>query len=77
MLSQLSKQLIEDIQALLNPQEKAKDASQIKAIVEAALKRCNLVTREEFDAQQAVLRLSREKIESLEAQIAELEKRAI
>jgi hypothetical protein len=33
----------------------------------------DLVTREEFDAQRAVLMRSREKIEVLEAQLAKLE----
>jgi BMFP domain-containing protein YqiC len=35
--------------------------------------RLDLVTREEFDAQRAVLMRSREKIETLERQLAELE----
>ena len=35
----------------------------------------NLVTREEFDVQQAVLLKTREKLEALEAQVAALEAR--
>jgi hypothetical protein len=40
----------------------------------AALQKMDVVTREEFDVQQAVLERSRAKLEKLEAQIAELEK---
>lgn len=78
MMTQLAKQLIENIQDFLHPNSTTSspgNASQIRALVEAALKRCNLVTREEFDAQQAVLQRTREKVESLESQITELEKR--
>lgn len=38
------------------------------------LRELNLVTREEFDIQSKVLARSREKLESLEQQITELEK---
>lgn len=39
----------------------------------AALGRMNLVTREEFDVQQAVLQRTRQKLDRLEKQLAELE----
>lgn len=45
----------------------------IRAAIEANLKKLNLVTREEFDIQQQVLQRTREKLESLEAKVAELE----
>ena len=45
----------------------------IRAAVEANLKKLNLVTREEFDIQQQVLQRTREKLELLEQQIADLE----
>lgn len=41
--------------------------------IEAALARMDLVTREEFDIQTAVLHRAREKLAALEAQVAELE----
>ncbi|HID44989.1 MAG TPA: accessory factor UbiK family protein [Chromatiaceae bacterium] len=47
----------------------------LRSGLEAALNKLNLVTREEFDVQQAVLMRTREKIEALEKQITELEKR--
>ena len=42
---------------------------------QAVLDRLDLVTREEFDAQAAVLAKTREKVEALEARVAELENR--
>ncbi len=41
--------------------------------IESALGRLNLVTREEFEIQQAVLLRTREKLKALEARVAELE----
>ena len=46
---------------------------QIRSAMTAALQKMNLVTREEFDTQQAVLTRSREKLDALEQQIVELE----
>jgi len=45
----------------------------IRAAIEANLKKLNLVTREEFDIQQQVLLRTREKLEALEIKVAELE----
>ena len=46
---------------------------QIRAAISSALQKMDLVTREEFDTQQAVLTRSHEKLDALEKQIAELE----
>ena len=46
----------------------------MRAAVSAALNRIDVVTREEFDVQRAVLERTREKLTHLEQQIAELEK---
>jgi ubiquinone biosynthesis accessory factor UbiK len=45
-----------------------------KAVLQSALARMDLVTRQEFDVQAGVLRRTREKLEALEAKIAELER---
>lgn len=45
-----------------------------RALLESALAKMNLVTREEFDVQRRVLERTREKLAALEAQIAELER---
>lgn len=47
----------------------------LRAVLQAAFARLDLVTREEFDVQQAVLLRTREKLEALEAKVAELERR--
>lgn len=45
-----------------------------KAVLQGGLARLDLVTRQEFDIQAAVLQRSRERLEALEARIAALEK---
>jgi BMFP domain-containing protein YqiC len=47
----------------------------LRTSLEAGLSHLDLVTREEFDVQSAVLVRTREKVARLEAQIAELEER--
>jgi len=44
-----------------------------KAVLQAGLTRLDLVSRQEFDVQAAVLRRTREKLEALEARVAALE----
>ena len=44
-----------------------------KSMLQAGLGKLDLVTREEFDVQRAVLLRTREKLEALEAQVAALE----
>jgi len=44
--------------------------------LEAALARMDLITREQFDVQAAVLARTREKLERLERRVAELEHRS-
>ena len=44
-----------------------------KAVLQAGLSRLDLVTREEFEVQRAVLRQTREKVEALQRTVAELE----
>lgn len=46
-----------------------------KAMLKSGLARLDLVTREEFDIQVEVLRKTRDKVEGLEARVAELEAR--
>ncbi|CAB1276803.1 ubiquinone biosynthesis accessory factor UbiK [Candidatus Nitrosacidococcus tergens] len=46
-----------------------------RAVLSSAFSRLDLVTREEFDVQQAVLARTRIKLEGLEVQVAELEEK--
>lgn len=48
----------------------------LKEVISASLSRMDLVSREEFEVQSAVLARTREKLERLEAQVAALEKGA-
>lgn len=47
----------------------------LRAVLQSVFARLDLVTREEFDVQQAVLLRTREKLARLEAKVAELERR--
>lgn len=54
----------------------AKDIERnVKAMLQGGLSRLDLVTRAEFDTQSAVLLKTREKLERMEARVAELEAR--
>ena len=48
----------------------------VRAMLASTFARLDLVTREEFDVQTAVLARTREKLAELETKLAELEKRA-
>lgn len=52
---------------------KADAEDTLRAALAAGLKRLDLVTREEFDVQRAVLARTREKLEALEARLEELD----
>lgn len=71
--------LVEQLRTLLpvSPtlaQEELK--ANLKVFLESTFTRMNLVTREEFDAQTALLARTRERLEALEAALSELEKHA-
>jgi len=46
----------------------------LRSALESSLSRLDLVTRQEFDIQSAVLARTRERLERLEKQLAEMEK---
>ncbi len=47
----------------------------LRAVLAEAISRLDLISREEFDAQQRVLTRTRERLEALEQEVAELERR--
>ncbi len=47
----------------------------LKALVQNALSKLDVVSRDEFDTQQVVLMRTRERLEALEARVAELEQK--
>ena len=65
----LTGSLPQGLQALQQDMER-----NMRAVLEAGLAKLDLVTREEFEVQSAVLARTRAKLEHLEAQVAELEK---
>ena len=44
-----------------------------RSVLRASLSKLDLVTREEFEVQEAVLAKTREKLEALEARVSEIE----
>ena len=69
-------QLTETISRLIPASNTIRDDFErnMKGVLEGGLQSMNLVTREEFDVQSAVLLKTREKLEALEQQVAELER---
>lgn len=73
--AQLFEQLSRTINRLV-PRELTEEVKDnLKTGISDVLGRFDLVTREELEIQEAVLRRTREKLDALEVQVAELEKR--
>ena len=73
MDKQLFQRFLEQFDSLFSPAENtlaSEVRQQIHSAMMMAFSRLDLVTREEFDAQNAVLMRSREKIDQLEQQLA-------
>jgi len=66
---QLAQSLPQNLRALGGDLER-----NFKAMLQSGLERMDLVTREEFDVQSAVLERTREKLEAMEARLADLER---
>ncbi|MBX2858460.1 MAG: accessory factor UbiK family protein [Cellvibrionaceae bacterium] len=75
MIDLLAKQIIEDMNKTFADTQELREASvnQMRSLVEAALKKLNLVTREEFDAQSNVLQRCQQTIQELELKLQKLE----
>jgi BMFP domain-containing protein YqiC len=75
----LDSKILEDVSARVAAAfaaSPARDAEKnLKAMLTAALAKLDLVTREEFEIQARVLMRTREKLDALEARVAELEAR--
>ena len=74
----LNQKIVEEVTSKLKEvfsQSPAADIEKnLRAVLQSVFAKLDLVTREEFDVQQAVLLRTREKLEALEAQVAALEK---
>lgn len=73
----LGKKVFEEISGKLGEvlaESPAKDLEKnLRAVLQGVFAKLDLVTREEFDVQQAVLLRTREKLEALEIRVAALE----
>jgi ubiquinone biosynthesis accessory factor UbiK len=73
----LSQKILDDISqkigALMKQTPAADLEKNLRAMLQSAFAKLDLVTREEFDVQTEVLARTREKLEALERRLAELE----
>ena len=79
-IDELARRLLElipsaPVEGFSNATREARDdlAANFRDALRSGLRKLDLVTREEFDVQRAVLLRTREMIEALEARVAELE----
>lgn len=73
MIKDLAQRLFEEIQNQLPQSDQGIPKRELHLLLQSALARLDLVTREEFDAQAAVLQRTRAKLEALEQELARLE----
>lgn len=73
MITNLAQRLLQELQKTLPQISALLPKRELHVALQAALGRLDLVTREEFDAQAAVLLRTREKLERLEQQLARIE----
>ena len=73
MISELARRLSQELQQALPSLEKMIPKKELFATLQSALSRMDLVTREEFDAQSAVLQRTRAKLDALEQRCTQLE----
>ncbi|WNO09011.1 accessory factor UbiK family protein [Teredinibacter sp. KSP-S5-2] len=78
MINEVTKTLLNEARDIFSKSPaqaiSAEANSKFRALLEAQLKKMNLVTREEFDTQKAILERTRAKLEMLENKLAQIEK---
>ena len=72
-LDELARQLAESVPQNLKVLKQDLERN-FRSLLQSGLERMELVSRDEFDVQRAVLERTREKLEALEQRLAELEK---
>lgn len=65
--------IVDDLLSRIKGQENSLDQSQLKTLLMNSLQKLDIVSRDEFDAQTAVLLRTREKLQILEQQLAAME----
>jgi len=73
MIADMAQKFFQEVDRKLPQFTEMLPRQEIKSALQAALSRMDLVTREEFDAQTAVLQRTRARLEALEDKLAELE----
>lgn len=73
-IDNLAKRLVEAVPEGLRSVREDLERS-FRGVLRSSLSRLDLVTREEFEVQEAVLKKTREKLEALEQRLAEYEER--
>jgi len=63
------------IQSVLPPELKEDVKNNIDAVIRSNLEKMNLVTREQFEIQQKILKRTRERLVELEKQVKQLEEK--
>lgn len=75
MISDFAQKVFQELDRKMPALKEMFPKKEIQAAVQSALGKMDVVTREEFDAQAAVLQRTRERLEKLEQQLVELEQR--
>ena len=75
-LEEIAKQISEAVPPGVKSMAEGAEAK-VKQILQSQLSRLDFVSREEFDVQSQVLIRTREKLEALEARLAELEQKKL
>jgi ubiquinone biosynthesis accessory factor UbiK len=73
MINDLAQRLLHELQNTLPLAAELLPKKELQAALQSALGRMDLVTRDEFDAQSAVLQRTRQRLEALEQQLAALQ----
>lgn len=73
MIRNLADRLAEEIQKHMDNKEPVIPTREFQVVLQSILGKMDLVTREEFDAQAAVLQRTREKLDALERKLSQLE----
>ncbi|BFM18625.1 hypothetical protein R50073_48080 [Maricurvus nonylphenolicus] len=73
LFSQLSQTLFNELRQAVPSSVSDLPEQEFRALLESLLRKMNLVSRDEFDAQQAVLQRTRSKLEALEQELAQLQ----
>lgn len=73
MIKDLAQRLLDELHTQAPNAGQLLPKRELHIALQAALARLDLVTREEFDAQAAVLLRTRQKLEALEQELARLE----